>query len=137
MIWGLIANFAKGLISPVTEVVKSYQARKTAKLTNELAIASAVTTAKIERISTQQAMDFKWEDTALKNSGWKDEAVLIVILSPMVGCFIPWLQPFIREGFVIMQETLPEYWIHAFYSTIAVSYGLKKWTNIKQLMKGS
>lgn len=132
-----IMGLAKGLLSPITNMLGSWQQRKTAKLSNELKIAAAVTTAKIEKISTQQDADIKWENTALVNAGIKDEAMMAVILAPMLGCFIPGLAPYIREGFQIMNDVLPAYWEYAFYSTVGVSYGLKKWTDFKSIMKGN
>lgn len=132
-VFGLI----KGLISPATDMLKGWSARKSAKLGNELKIAEAVTVAKIERISTQQDADIKWENTALVNAGIKDETMMAVILTPMVCCFVPGLAPYIKEGFQIMNDTLPSYWEYAFYSTVGVSYGLKKWTDFKSIMKGN
>ena len=133
----LIFGTLKGLISPITGMIGDWQKRKAVKLEGELAISKAVTVAKIERISTQQMADIKWENTALVNAGIKDEVMMAVILTPMIACFVPWLQPFMKEGFQIMNDTLPAYWEYAFYSTVGVSYGLKKWTDFKSIMKGN
>lgn len=132
-----IFGFVKGLISPATEALKGWQARKSAKLESDIAINKATTDAKIERIKTKQEGDLAWENTALVNAGIKDEVMMAVVLSPMVACFIPGLAPYIKEGFQVMNDTLPAYWEYAFYSTVGISYGLRKWTDFKSIMKGS
>jgi hypothetical protein len=133
MIW----EFVKGLVSPVTEMVKGWQERKKVKLENELKLSNAVTEAKIDRLKTQQMADIAWENTALVNAGIKDEIMMIVILTPMVLCFIPGGAALVKEGFTAMRESLPSYWEYAFLATVGVSYGLKKWTDLKSIMNGN
>ncbi len=133
MIWSGIKLIAE----PIVTLVQGWQKRKTAKTENELALAKAVTEAKIRRAGDALTGDLKWENTALVNAGIKDEVMMFVILFPMVLCFIPGLAPYVKQGFEIMNESLPAYWEYAFYATIGVSYGLKKWTDIKSIMRGN
>jgi hypothetical protein len=132
MIW----NFVAGLVSPITDIVKGWQKKKQAKLDGEIAIAKAVNKAKIDRLATEQKSDMAWENTALVNAGIKDEIMMAVILLPMVLCFIPGGDVIVRRGFTTMRECLPEYWEYAFYATIGVSYGIRKWTDFKSIIKG-
>ena len=134
MIW----EFVKGLVSPVTEVIKSYQERKKVKLENELAIAKAATEAKINLIQTSQEADIAWENTALNNSGIKDEVVMFIILMPMILCFFgEWGATVVSQGFTAIRDTIPIWWQSAFGATVAVSYGLKKFADFKGLVKGA
>lgn len=124
------------LVGPVTSIVKGWQDRKKVKLENELAIAKATTEAKIARLRQSQTADIAWENTALDKSGIKDEVMMIVILTPMVMCFFPGGAELVREGFEAMNESLPPFWEKAFLATIAVSYGLRKFTDFKRERKG-
>lgn len=132
MIWALLGN----LISPVTQIIKGYQQKKQVKLENELAIATAVTTAKIQRMATKQDSDISWENTALSQSGLKDEAMFIIICTPLVMCFFPGGAAIVKEGFTAINETIPEFWQWAFMATVGVSYGLRKFTDLVGFMKG-
>lgn len=125
-----------GIFSIASDLVSGWSERKKVKLENELAISRAATESKIIRLQTQQEADIAWENTALNNSGIKDEIMMFVILLPMVMCFIPGLAPYVKEGFAVMKESLPSYWEYGFYCTIGVSYGLKKWTDFKSIAKG-
>lgn len=132
-----ILKIASGLISPVVDIARGWQARKTAKLTNELSLAKAVTEAKIEKVKTSTVGDIAWENTALANAGIQKKVMMGVILLPMVLCFCgTWGANVVREGFTVMKEALPGYWEYAFYATISVSYGLREWADLKKLKKG-
>ena len=131
-----IWEVAKTVLGTGANVLKGWQERKKVKLENELSLAKAVTIAKIDRISTQQDGDIAWENTALVNAGIKDEVMMFVILAPMLLCFFPGGDELVRRGFAAMDESLPSYWEYAFYATVGVSYGIKKLTDFKSIMKG-
>ena len=132
MIFTLLGN----LISPITQIIKGYQQKKQVKLENEMAIARAATNAKIERMQTKQESDISWENTALTQSGLKDEAMFIIICTPMVMCFFPGGAEVVAQGFTAINETIPEFWQWAFMATVGVSYGLRKFTDLVGFMKG-
>lgn len=133
MSWAAVGSF---FLEPVTTLVKGWVDRKKAKQSSEQRINEAATEAKIRRLETSQQGDIAWENTALNNSGIKDEVMMTVILTPMVMCFIPGGDAIVRAGFAAMNESLPAYWEAAFMATVAVSYGLRKWADLKQLSKG-
>lgn len=127
-----------GLLSPLTEMAKEWQARKRARLENDLALAKATTEAKIQRVMTAQEADIKWEFTALEGSGIKDEVMMAVILTPMVLCFFgDWGAGVVAQGFTAIRDNVPIWWQSAFGATVAVSYGLKKFADFKSFGKGA
>ena len=132
MILSLISSIATTGLSFVGDYFK----RRHAKAENEMKLAAAVTDAKIERAKTKQSGDIAWENTALAGAGIKDEVLMVVILFPMVMCFVPGGDEIVRRGFSAMSASLPDYWIHAFYALIGVSFGLRKWTDIMSIRKG-
>lgn len=121
----LIGSLAKGWLN-----------KKKAKQDGEIKIATAKAEAQAEDLKEKRANDFAWENTALANAGIKDEIMMLVILVPMVCCFIPPLRPWIRDGFLTMKEVLPSYWEYAFYTIIGVSFGVRKWIDFMQIKKG-
>lgn len=68
----------------------------------------------------------EWENTmaGASNSSWKDEAALYTWLGIMIACFLPYTQPYVREGFVML-NTLPEWWSNLLYLMVAASFGIK------------
>ena len=126
----------KMVASPVTDIVKGWQARKTVKLEGDLAIAGAKTTAQIKKIETGQIADIAWEKTSLEQSGWKDEYWTIVLSLPMIMCFIPGLVTYVERGFMALQQT-PLWYRYAVGVAIGSAFGVKQVANFMSLKKGS
>jgi len=131
MIWNIVTTLLGGGLN----IAKGWSDRKKVRLEGELELAKAVTQAKIEQVRTKQMSDVAWENTALVNAGIKDEIMMFVVLLPMVMCFFPGGDEIVRRGFNAMAESLPDYWEYAFYATISVSYGLRKFVDMKKIIK--
>ncbi len=129
--WTILSS----LISPVTEVLKGWQERKKVKLEGELAISRASTEAKVKRLETSLNGDIAWENTSIKNSGWKDEWFTVVLSIPAIMCFIPGLAEYVTQGFLALKEC-PEWYKWAFMVAVASSFGYKKIADFMALKKG-
>jgi hypothetical protein len=97
--------------------------------------------AKTQRASESEGHDAEWEMESIKNSGWKDEWVLIVLSIPMILVFIPWTQPFITSGFESLSTT--PLWYRTTVMTIYLAtFGIRLWrrdmnkgTNVVEMLK--
>ena len=65
------------------------------------------------------------------DNSWKDEAWTILFIIIIGMCFVPPLQPFVRDGFEAL-ETTPEWFQYAVYASIAASFGLRSLKGIKK-----
>ena len=126
----------KMVAAPIAQVVTGWQARKTVKLEGDLAVAKAVTDARIEKVKTGQAADIAWEKTSLDQSGWKDEYWTIILSIPMVMCFIPGLVIYVERGFAVLQET-PEWYRYVIGIAIGSAFGVRSVANFMKLKKGN
>ena len=126
----------KMVAAPITQVVTGWQARKTVKLEGDLAVAKAVTDARIEKVKTGQAADIAWEKTSLDQSGWKDEYWTIILSIPMVMCFIPGLVVYVERGFAVLQET-PKWYRYVIGIAIGSAFGGRSVANFMKLKKGN
>ena len=131
-----VLGFVKGLISPATEIVKGWQARKSAKLEGDLAITAARTTSIVNRLETKQAGDIAWENLSIDKSGWKDEWFVILLSIPAVMCFVPGMVEYVDMGFRALSEA-PEWYKWAFMVAIGSSFGYKKICDFMSIKKGS
>ena len=129
--------FITPIIKGGLDIIKNWQRKKLVKQEGQMEIAKAKTGATIKRLQTREEGDIAWENTALAGAGIKDEILMVVILAPMVMCFIPGMAPYVREGFEAMKESLPKYWEYAFYCLIATSFGIRKWTDFMSIRKGA
>lgn len=127
MISGAIKFVFGGVIDSITQQ-RTIQARENAAEHN---LKLAVLNAKI----TKAQQDGEWEVEAVKNSGWKDEAMFMIVMAPLILCFIPGCAHYVMDGFNALDETLPEWWRYMVLCTVGVSYGIKPLTKLKSLRK--
>ena len=74
-----------------------------------------------------------WERVMAEASkdSWKDEAWTILFIVIIGMCFIPPMQPYVNQGFAVLEST-PDWFQWAMYASIAASFGLR---GIKGLKK--
>jgi len=82
--------------------------------------------AKTERAENSEGRDHEWELESIKNSGWKDEWVLIVLSIPMILSFIPYTVGYVTAGFAAL-ETTPVWYRITVASIYLATFGLRLW----------
>ena len=67
-----------------------------------------------------------WEEQAMKNSAtsWKDEYLTIIFTIPLIACFIPFLVPYVKEGFIVLEE-MPRWYQMTISVIVAASFGVR------------
>lgn len=113
----------------VESVLKYKQAKVEAKWAIELAKLEgkhAYELAKTARAEASEGRDHEWEMMSIRNSGWKDEYVLIIMSIPMILSFIPFTQPFVVSGFLALDGT-PLWYRTIVASIYLATFGLRLW----------
>jgi len=140
--------WAKIIATLTGQTVESVLAYKTAKRTLKANIVlerlkgkAEYERAKTQRAENSEGRDHEWELASLKNSGWKDEWVLIILSVPMILSFIPYTQPFVVAGFVALDGT-PLWYRTTVMSIYLATFGLRLWrrdvnkgTNVVEMLK--
>lgn len=96
--------------------------RELAKIEGKIAYEKA----KTARAEASEGRDHEWELESIRNSGWKDEWVLILLSIPMVLVFIPQAQPYVLNGFAVL-DTTPEWYRWLTLMIFAAIYGIRIW----------
>ena len=131
-----VMGLAKGLLSPVTNIITGWQKRKSAKLTSDLKINEAKTDAKIDKIKTGQSADIAWEQTQIDKSGWKDEYWTIVLSIPAILCFVPGMVEHVRAGFDALGG-MPGWYQWMLGIAVGAAFGYRKIADFMSLKKGN
>lgn len=121
-----IWNFVKELGSAAVEAYKVRTEAKNklelAKLESELQAERAWAEWRVKNIDADSA----WETESIRNAGWKDEFVLLVLSVPLVLVFVPPAAPYVLNGFAIL-ETTPEWYRWLAVMIYAATYGIRVW----------
>ena len=96
--------------------------RELAKLEGKIAWEQALT----KRAYESEGRDHEWELESIRNSGWKDELVLIILSLGMVGSFVPGLQPYVIAGFDALAQT-PDWYRWLIVMIYAATFGIRVW----------
>ena len=112
----------KPLLGVAGQAVSGFIETKKAKAENKLVEIKAKTKLKEQQI----AGEVSWEASAVDQmkGSWKDELILICLLTPAVLVFVPGMTPHIEAGFLAL-HSLPEYYKHLLYLACSVSFGVK------------
>lgn len=105
---------------------------KQTEMDGKIAIAQAKTEATIRITQSQQEIDANWNNLSIENSGWKDEWFVILLSIPMIMCFIPGGDVYVRAGFDALRQSTPEWYQYAFLVAVASSFGFKKLADIRK-----
>ena len=125
--WTTIVSKLLGTFSE--KVADVYIEKK--RLQNELKMETlrgkiAYEEAKTRRASESEGRDHAWELESIRNSGWKDEMVIIVLSIPMVLVLIPGLEQYITAGFASLQTT-PDWYRWLVVMIYAATFGIRIW----------
>lgn len=120
-------------LSLISDLFKSgtdaYTARQERKIQISVAkdeLKLAKVHAETNRVNKVIEATTNWDMEAMRQSqfSWKDEALMIILFAPFISAFVPFLQPYIKQGFAII-ATLPLWYQLSLVGIIAASFGLR------------
>ena len=120
----LIVPAAKFVFGGIIDTINQNRAIKARENAAEHNLKLAVLNAKI----TKAQQDGQWEIEAIKRSGWKSNALFVIVMLPLVLCFIPGMVQYVQGGFIALDAAIPDWWKAMVGATVAVSYGLKQFS---------
>jgi len=108
-------------ISVLGSLTSNWLEGKQAASEEKLKIAKARAVAEIEW-DIQQAESSK--------SSWKDEYWTVVLSVPMIMCFIPDAAPYVQRGFIVLKDSVPDWYIMAVGAAIACAFGYRGFNKV-------
>jgi len=118
------------IASTVGTIFTSWMDTRKVKAAGKIALATAKVEAKVKKIEQQGQMDIQGVND-MKYS-WKDEMWTIFFIGVLVCSFLPWTQPYIKEGFIFLKAETPDWFSWAFLGAIAATFGLRTWMGWKK-----
>lgn len=121
-----IGSFLKSLVPDALGFFKEKQKLKQEVKLEVLRGKAEYERQKSVRAENSEGRDHEWELLSIKNSGWKDEWVLILLSIPMVGSFIPAMTPYVVDGFEALDAT-PDWYRWLVMLIFTAIYGIRIW----------
>ena len=114
------------IIAAIGSLGSSWLETRKVKAQGNIDIQKAKIGAKVTRIEKEAEMDVRSVD-GMKHS-WKDEWFTIILSAPFIASFIPYTQPYVRDGFEFLTNNTPDWYQWAFLGAVVASFGLRTWT---------
>lgn len=120
-ILGQIADF-------VGNIFKKWADAKLAEAEHRAEIAKIKAKASAEVEVSQAQADIKWDLIQARASrfSWKDEFWTIVLACPVILAFIPGGEQYVEEGFRVLREDVPQWYLYALGAAVGAAFGTRK-----------
>jgi len=82
--------------------------------------------AKTKRAEASEGRNHEGELESLRNSGWKDDWVLVIMSIPMILVFIPCTHQTILDGFAVLDGT-PRWYRTTVMTIYLATFGIRLW----------
>ena len=117
----------QALISPLASLAGTYLEGRVnkAKAETEVKVARAKAEAKVYETEATSSMLMEQNLTAQMAGSWKDEFWTIIFGGILICCFIPSTQPYIKEGFIFLDQHTPTWFSNMLYIVIGSSFGYR------------
>ena len=117
----------QALIGPVSSLVGTWLQGKVdkSKADSEVKVARAKAEAKVyETEATSQMLNEK-KLTDQMGDSFKDELWTIWFILVLTGCFLPWTQEYVKNGFIFLDQLTPSWFHNLLYVVIGSSFGYR------------
>jgi hypothetical protein len=105
---------------------------KEVEVEGEVKVAKA--TAEIQMLHQRATADIDWELLHIQNAGWRDDGVTVYTLVLLTALFVPYTQPYVRDGFEILGE-LPM-WFQVMVAIVwSAPFGVRVFDNFQKLVR--
>jgi hypothetical protein len=114
------------ILGPVAGLASSWLDAKTTKQAAEAKLKLTEAEAKAKILLSEKTSVADWERImaeSTKNS-WKDEFITIVVMIPVVLCFVPGLEDVVKNGFDRLAE-LPEWYTWLVFAVCSAAIGIR------------
>ena len=115
------------LISPIASLAGTWLQGRVdkAKAETEVKVAKAKAEAKV--YETEATSSFLNEQALTNQMGesWKDEFWSIIFGAILIASFLPFSQPYVKEGFIFLAESTPHWFSNMLYIIIGSSFGYR------------
>jgi len=114
------------LLGPIANIAGSYLQGKADKATANAKLKLVEAESKAAILMSKETSTADWERImaeSTKNS-WKDEFITIVVMIPVILCFIPGLENVVKNGFDRLAE-LPEWYTWLVFAVCSAAIGIR------------
>ena len=114
----------QAILGPIASLAGSWLDAKTTKQAAEAKLKLTEAEAKAKILLSEKTSVADWERIMAEGTqnSWKDEVVTVIVLIPVVLCFVPGFEDVVKTGFERLNE-LPEWYQYLVYVVCLAAVG--------------
>lgn len=116
----------QAILGPIASLASSWLDAKTTKQAAEAKLKLTEAEAKAKILLSEKTSVADWERIMAEGTqnSWKDEVVTVIVLIPVVLCFVPGFEDVVKTGFDRLNE-LPEWYQYLVYVVCLAAVGIR------------
>ena len=116
----------QAILGPIAMLAGSWLDAKTTKQAAEAKLKLTEAEAKAKILLSEKTSVADWERIMAEGTqnSWKDEVVTLIVLIPVVLCFVPGFEDVVKTGFERLNE-LPEWYQYLVYVVCLAAVGIR------------
>ena len=125
--WGDVNKMIAQLIGPIANLAGGWLQGRADKQLAETHAKVAMKKAEAKVYETEATSSMLNEQALTNQMGesWKDEFWSLIFGAILICCFLPWTQPYVKEGFVFLDQNTPNWFSNMLYIIIGSSFGYR------------
>jgi len=115
------------IIGPIGSLASTWLQGRVDKAKAETDVKVAKARAEAKVYVTEATSSFLNEQALTNQMGesWKDEFWSLIFGAILICCFLPWTQPYVKEGFIFLEQSTPHWFSNMLYIIIGSSFGYR------------
>tara|TARA_R100001443_G_scaffold38231_1_gene51734 strand:+ start:17 stop:415 length:399 start_codon:yes stop_codon:yes gene_type:complete len=125
------------IIGPISSLAGTWLQGKVdkAKAETDIKVAKARAEAKVYETEATSEMLMEKELTSQMGDSLKDELWSVLFAGILLACFLPWTQPYVKNGFIFLDQHCPSWFSNMLYLVIGSAFGMRFGKQGLQLLK--
>lgn len=123
-----LASLIGGAVQTVGTIFTKWQERKNIEAQGRVDVAKAKVEGQVKKAQTETEGEIEYDTEAQRGMRytWKDEWLTLVLSGVFIAAFLPWTQPYVKEGFAFLKTNTPEWYTYCFIGMVISVFGLQR-----------
>ena len=122
---GVLSTIFGSIAGPIVRTVGGVIKRKQDRMSQELQFRNAVHLKRLENVQAGKVAEAEWNKASINKAGWRPGFLTVLLSIPMVLVFIPFMVPYVENGFAALDKT-PEWYRILIGVMVSSAFGVKK-----------
>ncbi len=122
---GVLSTIFGSIAGPIVKTVGGVIKRKQDRMSQELEFKNAVHLKRLENVQAGKVAEAEWNKASINKAGWRPGFLTVLLSIPMVLVFIPFMVPYVENGFAALDKT-PEWYRILIGVMVSSAFGVKK-----------